>query len=286
MRANRVLFLTQLWLFGLLVFGPLPCLGADIEAITKPSADIELAFVKAGRVAEVLVKEGDTVKAGQLLAGQDDKVEQIQVLQLMAKAGNKTRIEASKTELLQKGEDLKKVEGAKKKGAATDWEVEHARLDVSIGRLNLQLATFEHEQDRRKYEEAKADLERLRLLSPIDGQVEEVTIEPGESPQPMKLAVRVVRTDPLWIDIIAPLALARDLKPGQTAAVVFPAHGAGGVGQRLEARIIFVSAVARAGSDTLRVRVEVANPGRRPAGERVGVSFSGFEATPTRKGEI
>ena len=286
MRANRVLFLTQLWLFGLLAFGPLPCLGADIEAITKPSADIELSFVKAGRVAEVLVKEGDTVKEGQLLAGQDDKVEQIQVLQFMAKAGNKTRIEASKTELLQKGEDLKKVEGAKKKGAATDWEVEHARLDVSIGRLNLELATFEHEQDRRKYEEAKADLERLRLLSPIDGQVEEVIIEPGESPQPMKLAVRVVKTDPLWIDIIAPLALARDLKPGQTAAVVFPGHGADGVGQRIEGRIIFVSAVARAGSDTLRVRVEVANPGRRPAGERVGVSFSGFEATPARKGGI
>ena len=286
MRANRVLFLMQLWLFGLLAFGPMPCLGADIEAITKPSADIELAFVKPGRVAEVLVKEGDTVKAGQLLAGQDDKVEQIQVLQLLAKADNKTRLEASKTELLQKGEDLKKVEGAKKKGAATDWEVEHARLDVSIGRLNLQLATFEHEQDRRKYEEAKADLERLRLLSPIDGQVEEVTIEPGESPQPLKLAVRVVKTNPLWIDIIAPLALARDLKPGQTAAVVFPGHGAGGVGQRLEGRIMFVSAVARAGSDTLRVRVEVANPGRRPAGERVGVSFSGVEATPKRKSEI
>jgi multidrug efflux pump subunit AcrA (membrane-fusion protein) len=113
----------------------LPSLGADIEAITKPSADIELAFVKAGRVAEVLVKEGGTVKEGQLLAGQDDKVEQLQVLQLQAKAGNKTRIEASKTELLQKGEDLKRVEGAKKKGAATDWEVEHVRLDVSIGRL-------------------------------------------------------------------------------------------------------------------------------------------------------
>ena len=286
MRVNRVLFLTQLWLCGLLAFGLLPCLGADIEAITKPSADIELSFVKPGRVAEVLIKEGDTVKEGQLLAGQDDKVEQIQVLQLMAKAGNKTRIEASKTELLQKGEDLKKVEGAKKKGAATDWEVEHARLDVSIGRLNLQLATFEHEQDRRKYEEAKADLERLRLLTPIDGQVEEVTIEPGESPQPMKLAVRVVKTDPLWIDIIAPLALARDLKPAQTAAVIFPGQGPDRVGQRIEGRIIFVSGVARAGTDTLRVRLEVPNPGRRPAGERVGVSFSGFEATPTRKGGI
>jgi RND family efflux transporter MFP subunit len=277
MRTSRVLFLMQLWFLVFLACGAPPGAGADLEAITKPSADIELSFVKGGRVAEVPVKEGDTVKEGQLLARQDDKVEQIQLLQLMAKAENKTRIEASRAEMLQKEEDLKKVEGAKKKGAATDWEVEHARLDVSIARLNVQMARFEHEQDRRKYEEAKADIDRLRLLSPIDGQVEEVVIEPGESPQPMKLAVRVVKTDPLWIDIIAPLALARDLKPGQTTSVVFPEHGVQGVGQRTEGRISFVSAVARAGSDTLRVRVEVANPGRRSAGERVGVSFSGLK---------
>jgi RND family efflux transporter MFP subunit len=286
MRANRLLFLAAGWLFCLLALGSLPCLGEDIEAITKPSADIELSFVKGGRVAEVLVKEGETVKEGQLLARQDDKVEQIQLLQLMAKAENQTSIEAARAEMLQKEEDLKKIEGAKKKGAATDWEVEHARLDVSIARLKLQMARFEHEQDRRKYEEARADIERLRLLSPIDGQVEEVVIEPGESPQPMKLAVRVVKTGLLWIDIIAPLALARNLKPGQTASVVFPGHGVQGVGQRIEGRISFVSAVARAGSDTLRVRVEVANPGRRPAGERVGVSFSGSESTPARKGGI
>jgi multidrug resistance efflux pump len=110
---------SAVWLAALLALAPLPCRGEDIEAVTKPSADVEMAFVRGGRVAEVLVKEGDPVKEGQLLASQDDKVEQIQLLQLKAKAEDRTRILAAEAQHLQKIEDLKKIEGAKKKGAAT-----------------------------------------------------------------------------------------------------------------------------------------------------------------------
>ena len=39
-------------------------------------------------------------------------------------------------------------------------------------------------------------------------------------------------------------------------------------------RIINIATVADAASDTLRVRVEVANPLKRPAGERVAVAFT------------
>lgn len=253
-----------------------PCHGMEVEAVTKPSADVDLSFVRVGRIAGVLVKEGDAVKAGQLLASQDDKVEQLQLLQLKAKAVDRTRIDAAAADLLQKQEDLKKIEGARKKGAATDWELEHARLNVKIAELSLQMTKFEHEQDRGKYEEAKADLERLRLLSPINGVVEEVSVEPGESAQPMKAAIRVVQIDPLWIDVIAPLPVAQALKSGKTCSVIFPETQ--GKGRGVEGRIIFVSAVSKAASDTLRVRVEVANPERRPAGERVAVSFPGSRA--------
>jgi RND family efflux transporter MFP subunit len=279
MRFQWILFRRSLLLLTFFALAPCPCPGDTLEAVTKPSADIELSFVRPGRVAEVPVKEGDAVKGGQLLARQDDQVEQIQLLQLKSKAENKTRIHAAEAEMLQKEEDLKKMEGAKKKGAATDWEVEHARLNVVIARLTLQLAKFEHEQDRRKYEEAKADIERLRLVSPLNGLVEDVTIEPGESAQPLKPVVRVVQVNPLWIDVIAPLSLARNLIPGRTAYILFPGHGASESRERVKGRINFVSVVARAGSDTLRVRVEVENPQRRPAGERVGVRFATSEVT-------
>jgi RND family efflux transporter MFP subunit len=282
MRAKIVASLVPLFLAILWTIGMGPCHGMEVEAVTKPSADIDLSFVRVGRIAEVLVKEGDAVKAGQLLASQDDKVEQIQLLQLKAKAVDRTRIEAAAADLLQKQEDLKKIEGAKKKGAATDWEVEHARLNVKIAELSVQMAKFEHEQDRGKYDEARADLERLRLLSPVAGLVEEVSVEPGESAQPMKAAVRIIQIDPLWIDVIAPLGVAHPLKPGKTCSVFFPGQETPARGKGVEGRIIFVSAVSKAASDTLRVRVEVANPGRRPAGERVAVSFPGLSITSVK----
>ena len=43
-------------------------------------------------------------------------------------------------------------------------------------------------------------------------------------------------------------------------------------------RIINIATVADAASDTLRVRVEAPNPTKRPAGERVAVTFSAVEA--------
>ncbi len=278
MRAKIIFPLMPLWLVILWSLALWPCYGMEIEAVTKPSADIELSFVRVGRVAEVLVKEGDLVKAGQLLANQDDRVEQLQLVQLQAKAANRTRIEAAAADLRQKEEDLKKIEGAKKKGAATDWEVEHARLNVKIAGLSLQLAKFEHEQDRAKYAEVKAEVERMRLVSPMHGRVEEIAIEVGESPQPLKPAIRLVKIDPLWIDIIAPLTVAQPLKPGDSAEVLFPGPGASGLSEGIEGRISSVSAVSKAASDTLRVRLEIANPKGRPAGQRVVIRFSNSQA--------
>lgn len=263
----------QILLISLLIFLPFQGSAAEIEAVTKPSADIELSFVRPGKIGEVLVKEGEAVKAGQLLARLDDKVEQIQLLQLMAKAANRTKIEAAEAELLQKKEDLKKLEEARKKGAATDWEVEHARLNVEIGLHSVKFAKFEHEQDRLKYEENKAEVERMRLVSPINGLVEDVTIEVGQSAQPLKTVIRVVDVDPLRVDVLAPTALAEGLKPNQTAYISFPRASEQTGRQQGQGRITFVSAFSRAGSDTLRVRLEIPNQALRPAGERVGVGF-------------
>ena len=54
----------------------------SIEAITRPSKDPMLSFVRSGRIAQVMVKKGDVVQAGQLLVRQDDAAEQVQVEQL------------------------------------------------------------------------------------------------------------------------------------------------------------------------------------------------------------
>jgi RND family efflux transporter MFP subunit len=244
-----------------------------IEAVTKPSQDTVLSFVRPGQVAEVLVKEGDTVKAGQLLMRQDDKAELANMEQLKAQAEDDTRLRAGQAKLAQTRVDLKKTEGASKEGAATDLEVDHAKLEVTMAELSLELAKFEQEQDKRKYQEMRLQIDRMRVVSPIDGVVERLLVEPGESAEAAEKIAQVVQIDPLWIDVAAPLAIARTLKKGQSSAVVEFDGNDPARRSTVNGRIIHIAAVADSASGTLTVRVECPNATRRPAGEHVYVSF-------------
>ena len=245
--------------------------GSGVRAVTRPSADIMLSFVQPGRIAAVAFQAGDAVKAGQVLIRQDDAAEQVLLAQLKAQSENTTQIRASEASLAQKRVDLAKLEKAAVQNAATQLEVEHARLDVTIAELSLELARFEHEQAGRKYDEQRAHVDRMQLRSPIDGRIEQIDVEVGESVNALADAARVVQTDPLWIDAPVPLATAIELRAGQIASVWF--LGSGPEPEAVEGRVIFVGAVADAASGTLRVRIEVSNPDRRPAGEHVLVAF-------------
>ena len=154
--------------------------GAGITAITIPCADVTLSFIQPGRIAKVYVKEGDLVTAGQLLVQQDDAAEQAQLAYIKAQSEDTVQIEASGASLDQKRVDLKKLEWAAERGAATALEVEHAKLEVKIAELSLKLAQFEHEQNKRKYEEAQIRVDNMSLKSPLAGRVEKVELEVGE----------------------------------------------------------------------------------------------------------
>jgi len=240
-----------------------------IDAVTKPSADVQMSFTRPGRIAEIRVKQGDAVKTGDLLMRLDDEAEAIEVAQLKAQAEDVIRIRAAEAQEAQKREDLKKLEWAFKEGAATQWEVEHARLEVVIGQLSTALAKFTQTQDRGKYDEARVNLDRMRLASPMAGKVEQLVAEVGQTADVQTKLIRIVNTDLLWSDVPVPMPLAVTLKTGQKTAVEFPKY----LGGALEGKVIHIAAVGDPAADTLMVRVEIPNPAGRPAGERVRVRF-------------
>jgi multidrug efflux system membrane fusion protein len=242
---------------------------ADIEAITKPSQDVTLSFVHPGLVAEVAVKEGDTVEKDQMVVKQDDREEVAVRDQAKAQAEDDTRVAAQKATLDQKKVDEEKFKWALKNSAATTFEVDHAHLDVVIADLSLKLADFEHQQDQRKYDESKIHVDQAMIRSPIAGLVEQTLVKAGESVEQQTKVIRIVSIDPLWIEVPAPLEVVRTLKPGSEANVKFD-----DMKDAVKGKITFIAAVADAASNTRLVRVEVPNTGNtRPAGERVQVDF-------------
>lgn len=255
-----------------IIFFALPIsTGFGIETFTKPSADVTLSFVQAGRIAKINFREGDSVKAGDVLVQQDDSVEKIKLEQLEAESKDQTQILVGEAKLAQSSVDLKRREENPK--ATTQSELEYARLNLKIAELSLRLAIFLNEQAKRKYEEAKLQLERMSLKSPIDGRIESIEgveeIEIGESVNALEDVIRVVRIDPLWIDVFVPLDQTANLRSSHKVTVEFPDPKK----MTVEGTIIYIAAVADSASDTLKVRIQVPNKTNRPAGEEVKVTF-------------
>jgi RND family efflux transporter MFP subunit len=244
------------------------------EAICRPSKEVTLAFTMHGQIDEVLVAAGDRVTEGQLLVQLDDAVERAQVNQLKVQAEDETYIEAEKARLAQAEVDLERLEEAwqadESRRAVTEYELDQARLQVTISKLSVQLAQLNHEQDMRKYEEAQLQLERMQLTSPIEGTVEVLFAESGETVEALQQVIHLVNIDPLWIDIPVPIAEARDLAVGRPAAITF----GGEADLQAMGKIIHIASVADSASETLKVRVEMANPDHVPAGQQVFVEFA------------
>ncbi len=251
-----------------------------LEAWTAPNKDVMLSFTQGGRIENLSVKEGDLVQPGQQAAKLDDSVERAQLAQLEAQSKDTTQIEARQAELDQKLVDLEKFERAAAQNAVSPLEIQHARLDTTIAELAVRIAKFQHEQDQRKYEEARIRVEMMRLKSPIAGRIEKISAREGQAVEAAEDVLRVVEIDPLWVDVPIPLATAQRLTVGQTGTVTFPG------GTASEGKIIFIAAVADPASATLTVRLEVPNEPKRPAGEKVNVTFSTTTSTITPAGGL
>jgi RND family efflux transporter MFP subunit len=259
-----------------------------VEAVTRPSADILLKFEQPGRIAAVRVKDGDAVKPGDLLVQLDDEAERLKLTQLKAVADDVLHIKAAEAQVAQNKADLKKLEWAAEQGAATEWEVDRARLEITIGELSKDKAVFNKERAQDDYEQAKVRVDRMKKVSPIAGRVEHVFVEEGESVEALGDVIRVVKTDPLWIDAPVPLERAKRLKAGDAVPVAFLRPvGASGKEEfveeeRTEGKVTFVSAVSDSAAAALTVRVEVPNPKGRPAGETVRVMVGAAPAAAAK----
>jgi RND family efflux transporter MFP subunit len=251
----------------------------EFPADARPSQDYTLSFQRSGKITALKVKEGDTVKKGQLLAKLDDSAEQAKLETLQAQAKSEIRIKAAEAQLDQKKVDLKRFEDLAERGAATDVEVQHARLEVKISRLSVDLYKFQHDQDARAVTEAKLQLEKMKILAPADGTVEQIHRKKGEAAEALEKVIRVVNVDPLWVDVYVPVDQARLLKCSTgpddiNAKVRFDRTDPNAV----DGRIIHCSQVATGAIPrTLRIRVEVPNEDKQPAGQRVLVSFPAIE---------
>ncbi len=248
------------------VLGQDPAKPKGYQAVTKPNKEVEVSFDHPGRIVDITVVEGDEVKAGQVLAQQDDLEEQAALAIDKSKADDETTIEAQKKVAAEKAMAAQRT---KESGTGVGaLELEDALLQADVEQARVKLSVVQHEQDQLKYKQTLIAVEKMKLLCPIDGVVSKLIMEKGESADGGNMkAMVIVQLDPLRIDVAVPILEARKLKEGSPAEVTFADKVRTG-------KVVKYSPVGDAASETILVRVEVPNPEKLTTGEKVFVNFA------------
>jgi RND family efflux transporter MFP subunit len=245
--------------------------------ITRPSRDSIMSFTFAAEISEILVKGGQKVKKGEPLVRARD--EDVRAQRDLAKIITEVDLDVQKA---QYGVDLAKVEFEaqqelrdKKSGGN---KIEYARAEATLNarKVDLEIAKHERKQQVLQLAVRQAQLDRLSIVAPFDGLVDDVIVDIGQVKRETEPVLRIVNTDPLWIDVPTPTSqtLTLGLKPGDKAWCLLDLPGEAKV---WTGKVIEVGAAADPASNTRRVRVELPNPSQWPSGMTAWVRFTAPE---------
>ena len=201
---------------------------APIEA----HEEAEVVAKVGGEVRQLLVEEGDTVAAGQVLARLD---------------GDRLRLDLAEIEAnLRKLErDYNRQLELSQKGLVAKGTAENAKFDLDALKAS--------------YDSARLELGYTEIRAPIAGVVSARHIKVGNTISPNDPAFRVTNLDPLVAYVHVPEKEYRKLAPGQGAEVIVDALG----GEHFAGTISRISPTVDPKTGTFRARIEVPDTTRR-----------------------
>ncbi len=159
------------------------------------ATEIDIATKIQGRIVEVLVHEGDTVEARQILARMDTKVLEAQLREAEAEVRRAQQASAAAAALVERRaaecdlaeKDLKRSEKLFREGGISRERLDQARTRVESARAACAEARAQFEREKAgikgtlaRVERLKTDLEDSILTAPRRGRVLYRLAEPGE----------------------------------------------------------------------------------------------------------
>lgn len=230
----------------------------DQEAFAEPYRTIQVATTDVGIVREVLVREGDSVEAGQPLVKLDDELVQASLEIAKQNLSSRGALNTAEAELRLQTVRMQKLEPLARDGFARPDELERARSEQEVAAARVLTAQETLQVRQRELDRIQIELQRRTVKSPIKGVVSKLHRESGEFVAPADpVLLTVVQLDPLRVTFSLKPAQASQLSAGSTVQVQFAS-----MEQPVTGEIELVSPVTEARSGTVRVKVRIPNPQR------------------------
>lgn len=185
-----------------------------------------------GQIAKLPIREGDTVKAGQLLLElwNEDLLAETKLAQREANTAKAhARAACLKADVAQREAD--RLVKLRKTGAISEERADRAVTDAKALRADCQAAKASELMSKARVEVSEANLARTRLIAPFDGVIAEINGEVNEylTPSPPGIATSpaVDLIDDSCFYVTAPIdeVDAPEILPGMAARVSLDAFG-------------------------------------------------------------
>jgi HlyD family secretion protein len=161
----------------------------------QAATTVKISSNLSGDLVELAVKDGARVTKGQVLGKIDRRRFEASVNQARASQNAaKAEIQVSQVEAQRSAAEYGRVEGLVAKGLASAAELEQARAAKETAEARLAGARQRYEQASAVYDEAANNLSQTTLVSPIDGNVIELSREVGERVRGSDFSEDVVMT--------------------------------------------------------------------------------------------
>jgi HlyD family secretion protein len=161
----------------------------------QPEVEVKISSDVSGEIRELYVKEGDSVKAGQLLARIDPELYQSALARTEAALNNsKANLASSRARLLQAEAKLIELEKQFQRNTKlhqekllSDAEFETAKsayvtakAEVESAKQNILASQFTVQSQEATLTESTKNLSRTTIFAPVNGVVSKLSVEKGE----------------------------------------------------------------------------------------------------------
>ncbi|AEI67687.1 efflux RND transporter periplasmic adaptor subunit [Corallococcus macrosporus] len=161
----------------------------------QAATTVKISSSLSGDLVELAVKDGEAVTKGQVLGRIDPRLYQAAHKQALASLNaSRADVQVAEVEVGRAQLELQRVEDLEKKGLASTAEVDTARATKSTADARLTSAKQMLARNMAIVDQAQTDLTRTTLVSPIDGNVIELSREVGERVRGSDLSEDVVMT--------------------------------------------------------------------------------------------
>ncbi len=226
------------------------------EGIAYPSKQVVLNAPIDGKVAAILIEEGQRVKKGDLLAQMDDAEQQVVVAS--ARLQNESDAEVARAQFaLDEAVILfERATETYEKDAASEWEVRRAQLQKDQAQADLRIAQDRKALAKVNLELEEARLQRMRVPAPFDGEVIEHSAEPGATLTRTDPVLAVAALDPLEAHINLPVSVFGKLEIGRT----YQLEAGDPINAVLPGKLKHIYRIIDTASETVRCVFTIDNP--------------------------